>query len=103
MPIYEYKLDGDCPFCPNGFERLQELGEPALTHCELCGIACRRVISKPAIQHANQLSSNKLSSSNLEQSGMARWERASNGEYVRTAGTDAQGPRILRKDGSTAD
>ena len=39
MPLYRYLAThpGRCPDCRDGFERLQKVGEPALTECPTCG------------------------------------------------------------------
>lgn len=103
MPIYEYKLLGECIFCPQRFERLQAVGEPPLTECEFCGIPCQRLISLPAHQKSASKDAAKMSANKLESHGFARWEKTSPGNYERTAGTDADGPRFMRKDGTSSD
>lgn len=42
-----------------------------------------------------------LSKENIERQGFLQYKKAGGGVWERTAGNDAQGPRILKKDGST--
>jgi putative FmdB family regulatory protein len=52
MPTYEYKaidLDGSCSHCRSGFETIQKMTEPALTHCPWCKNPINRVLFAPAV------------------------------------------------------
>jgi putative FmdB family regulatory protein len=47
MPIYEYS----CESCNHKLEKLQRLGDPALTDCPECGkSALRRLVSAPGFR-----------------------------------------------------
>ena len=102
MPIYEYEAETEgCPFCPGRFEALQDAGEPPLLACPTCDAPCHRVISRPNIKKYDRAQSGTLSKANLERQGFVRYERGGSGVWERTAGSDAQGPRVLKKDGSS--
>lgn len=103
MPIYEYKLLGQCPFCPARFEQFQNVDDAPLTRCTACDLPCKRVVSLPAIKKYDRGHGGVLNAANLERQGMARWEKRGNGVYERTAGTDENGPRYLFKDGTVAE
>lgn len=102
MPIYEYEpLAGDCPFCRGRFEEIQSSDEPPLELCPACDAPCKRIISRPNIKKYDRGESGVLSKANLEKNGFLQYKKAGNGVWERTAGTSEQGPRILKKDGST--
>lgn len=104
MPIYEYEpLSGECPFCRGRFEELQDVNEAALEMCPACDVPCKRVISRPSIKTHDRAESGVLSKANIERQGFLQYKKAGLGVWERTAGTDAQGPRILKKDGGTAE
>jgi putative FmdB family regulatory protein len=46
MPTYGYR----CTSCENTFERVQKITEPALTECESCGGALKKLIYPVGIQ-----------------------------------------------------
>ena len=101
MPIYEYEpLSGDCPFCRGRFEELQNLGDPPLELCPACDVPCKRVISRPSIKRHDRAQSGVLSKESIERQGFLQYKKAGKDTWERTAGSDAQGPRILKKDGT---
>jgi putative FmdB family regulatory protein len=104
MPIYEYEpLSGECPFCRGRFEELQDANDPPYENCPSCDVPCKRVISRPNVKRHDRAQSGVLSKENIERQGFVRYEKAGHGVWERTAGSDAQGPRILKKDGSTSE
>ena len=104
MPIYEYEpLSGECPFCRGRFEELQNIGEAPYETCPSCDVPCKRVISLPNMKRYDRGESGVLSKDNIERQGFLQYKKAGNGVWERSAGTDAQGPRILKKDGSTSE
>ncbi len=81
MPIYEYQatdLNVGCEQCRRGIEKLQRLGEPALTQCPYCGSPVRKVMSAHAVG---------FSRSGLDQraksAGFTKFQRIGKGEYER--------------------
>lgn len=49
MPIYEYQAtvsEKGCSMCRPGFEYIQGIDEPPLTHCPTCGGEIKRIISR---------------------------------------------------------
>src|SRR3972149_1669285 len=51
MPTYEYraKLDRSCAPCRSGFEIIQRMIDPPLTHCPKCKNPVYRVLFAPAV------------------------------------------------------
>ena len=79
MPIYEYQAaEGarGCPFCANGFERMQTLSEPKLEKCPECGAPVVRVISAPSLgRSASSLDAR------AKAAGFTKLKRLGKGEY----------------------
>lgn len=93
MPIYEYRAcETGCSFCSQGFERLERLSDPELTHCLECGAAVQRVISAPSVV-AGQ--SHLTSPSTAEKAGFTQYRKVGKGIYEKTAG---KGPRYISGD-----
>ncbi|TVR04097.1 MAG: FmdB family transcriptional regulator [Deltaproteobacteria bacterium] len=95
MPIYRYTtLPEDSPDA-EVFEVHQRLAEPALTRHPNSGLPVRRVITPAnlSLKHSGAREKAILDDANLAKHGFARYERAGDGEYVRTAGT--KGPDRL--------
>lgn len=100
MPIYEYEpLVGDCALCGGRFEELQFINDAPLTNCPTCDAPCKKVISR--LSHKSSLPAADLSTSNLESKGFLQYKKSGKDTWERTAGNDSQGPRVLKKDGST--
>jgi len=52
MPTYEYRainLEACCDHCRSGFEVIQRMSEPALSHCPRCQGPVCRVIFAPTV------------------------------------------------------
>jgi putative FmdB family regulatory protein len=52
MPTYEYRADdsnSSCSHCRSGFETIQKMAEPSLTHCPQCKNPIYRVLFAPAV------------------------------------------------------
>jgi putative FmdB family regulatory protein len=52
MLTYEYRavdLDRSCDHCRSGFEVIQKMTEPALTHCPRCKNSVHRILFAPAV------------------------------------------------------
>jgi hypothetical protein len=105
MPNYQYRaLDASlCPFadCGGRFEEVQDIGAPALDACPVCSAPCRKVISAPSIKRHDRAQSGALNDAALARQGFLQYKKAGQGVWERTVGTDEQGPRILKKDGSS--
>ena len=53
MPMYVYEArEGGCAKCREGFEIMQSLKDPKLTHCPDCGAEIIRVIQAPGLGHS---------------------------------------------------
>jgi putative FmdB family regulatory protein len=94
MPIYEYAPlePPGCALCCYGFERLQPLSEPALTHCPACGGAIRRVLGAPHVQSGQ---SHVLREDHIAKHGFTQYRRIGKGLYEKTAG---KGPDTISGD-----
>lgn len=92
MPLYEYApTSGHCEQCSGGFELMQRIADDKLTHCPICGQPCERKISRVAL--GGKFSTSEAA---VKSSGFTRYQKAENGVYERTAGTN--GPEILYRD-----
>jgi putative FmdB family regulatory protein len=92
MPLYEYApTSGHCEQCSGKFELMQRIAEEKLTKCPQCGKACERQISRVAL--GGRYSTSEAA---VKRSGFTRYQKAENGVYERTAGSD--GPEILYRD-----
>ena len=79
MPIYEYQTaEGEkgCPFCANGFERIQSLSEPKLTKCPQCSAPIVRVISAPSLGKSQSSLDDRAKAA-----GFTKLKRLGKGEY----------------------
>lgn len=98
MPIYEYRslCAEECPFaeCRGHFEELQDLEEAALEHCPACGIACERVISRPALKRYDRGTSGILNPDNIARHNFTQYKKAGKGCWEKQAG---EGPRYLHR------
>ena len=91
MPLYEYAaLAGGCRKCKKGFELVQKLAEPKLRKCPDCGARIERVIGAVGVNTRFAISRSKLNDL-----GMTKYVKTSDGSYERTAGQ--KGPKIIRK------
>ncbi len=79
MPIYEYETSSEknnCPFCRDGFERLQNIQDSALRVCPECGGPITRIISPPAVGASKSMFDDRAKSA-----GFSKLKRISKGEY----------------------
>jgi predicted nucleic acid-binding Zn ribbon protein len=95
VPIYVYETvpgEGKVPTC---FEVIQRMSDPALTEHPETGEPVRRIIMAPALslKHSAARERDLLSDANLSRHGFSRYERAGDGTYARTAGSE--GPRRI--------
>lgn len=86
MPIYEYapNTPPGCALCCYGFDRLERLSDPALTHCPACAGGIHRVIA------ATQVASGQahvLRESHIARHGFTQYRRVGKGQYEKTAGS----------------
>jgi len=79
MPIREYIAEDtkkSCPFCAEGFERVEPLECPPFPVCPECGARVVRALSAPSVG---------ASKSGLDQraksSGFIKYEKLGKGEY----------------------
>jgi len=94
MPIYEYAptTPPGCALCCYGFERMQRLSDPALTHCPACGGDVHRVISAAQIVTGH---AHVLRESHVAKHGFTQYRRIGKGTYEKTAG---KGPDTISGD-----
>ncbi len=79
MPIYEYQVaEGakGCPFCADGFERIQTLSEAKLEKCPECGAPVVRVISAPSLGKSQSSLDDRAKAA-----GFTKLKRLGKGEY----------------------
>ena len=89
MPLYEYApTSGHCDKCKGGFEVMQRIADAKLTQCPACGQVCERQISRVAL--GGKYSTSEAA---IKSSGFTRYQKAENGVYERTAGTE--GPEVI--------
>lgn len=93
MPIYEYRpsSEGHCEFCSAGFEVIQKINDPRLSHCPECGAPVARQLSAPTIGTTGP----SLDAANIEKHGFTQYRRAGQGVYEKTAG---KGPDVIKDD-----
>lgn len=97
MPLYLYEILDDEGRITGRFEVMQRLADPALgTHPET-GQPVRRAIVAPALtlRHASVHSRDLMSDKHLANKGFTRYEKGSDGQYVRTGGAD--GPKTYSR------
>ena len=91
MPLYEYAaIAGGCRQCKRGFEIMQKLSEPKLKKCPECGKPVERLLSAVGVHTKFSMSKSKLNDL-----GMTKYVKTSDGSYERTAGH--KGPKMIRK------
>jgi predicted nucleic acid-binding Zn ribbon protein len=98
MPVYVYEVimeDGD-----EGqvFEVVQRMSDEPLTQHPTTGQPVRRIIQAPniATKYTSSHEKKTLSNENLAAKGFTRYEKAGDGQYVKTAG---DGPKTISADG----
>jgi hypothetical protein len=96
MPIYVYEVITDDD---EGqlFEVVQRMSDPPLTEHPQTGQPVRRVIQPPNLPGTwtDRQTRHTLSHDNIARHGLTRYERGSDGSYVKTAG---KGPNAIQRD-----
>lgn len=99
MPIYTYENqhpDRHCTYCLGGFDVLQKMADPVLTHCPHCGHSIKKVIKAVNLQQDLTASPNTtLSEKNIAKHGFTQYRKTGPGQYEKTAG---RGPDTLDGD-----
>jgi putative FmdB family regulatory protein len=91
MPLYDYApKSGKCARCRGRFEVMQRLSDPKLKKCPDCGKAVERLLSAVGVHTKFAMSKSKLNDL-----GMTKYVKTSDGSYERTAGH--KGPKMIRK------
>ena len=91
MPLYDYApRSGKCKQCKGRFEVVQRVSEPKLKRCPACRKPVERVISAVAVHGKFSMSPSKLNDL-----GMTKYVKTSDGSYQRTVGRG--GPKMIRE------
>ncbi|MSQ49997.1 MAG: zinc ribbon domain-containing protein [Betaproteobacteria bacterium] len=91
MPLYDYApQSGQCKQCHGRFEVMQRLADPKLAHCPVCKQSVVRLISAAAVH-----SKFSMAPSKLNDLGMTKYVKTSDGSYTRTVGEG--GPKMIRE------
>ena len=98
MPVYVYEVINDDGEEGQIFEVMQRMSEEPLTQHPTTGQPVRRIIQPPniATKYTSSHEKKTLSNENLAAKGFTKYEKAGNGEYVKTAG---EGPKMINADG----
>lgn len=85
MPIREYfpLAPPGCALCCYGFERLERLTDPALTHCTACGQPLRRAVAAAAVVSGQ---AHVLREEQVAKHGFTKYRRVGTGRYEKVAG-----------------
>jgi predicted nucleic acid-binding Zn ribbon protein len=85
MPIHEYVAlePPGCALCCYGFERLERLADPVLTHCTACGRPVRRILGAAAVVSGQ---AHVLGEDHVAKHGFAKYRRIGKGHYEKVAG-----------------
>jgi len=93
MPIYAYRAEAQgCDHCSGGFDVLQKLSDPPLTHCPQCGGAVQQLISAPAVAIGG---AHLLNEKRIGEKGFTQYRKIGKGVYEKTAG---KGPDVISAD-----
>ena len=91
MPLYDYApKSGKCRTCHGRFEVVQRIAEPKLKRCPACKKPVERLVSAASVQ-----TKYSMSPSRLNDAGMTKYVKTSDGSYERTVGRG--GPKMIRK------
>ena len=91
MPLYDYApKSGKCKRCHGRFEVVQRLSAPMLKRCPACDKPVERLVSAVAVH-----SKYSMSPSKLNDLGMTKYVKTSDGSYARTVGRG--GPKMIRE------
>jgi len=94
MPIREYfpLTPPGCALCCYGFERLERLADPVLTHCTACGQPLRRAVAVAAVVSGQ---AHALREGHVAKHGFTKYRRIGKGHYEKVAG---EGPDSIGGD-----
>ncbi len=97
MPIYVYQ-----EILPDGslgeeYEIMQKLSDEPLQVHPKTGQPIKKIIKAPGLtlKHSSQAKKKLLSNENIAAKGFTKYERAGDGEYIKTAG---DGPSYISRD-----
>ncbi len=79
MPTYEYQArnsEAGCDRCRSGFDVIQPLADPPLTHCPTCGADVRKCFPRVAIGRSVSALDDRAKSR-----GFKKLKRLGRGEY----------------------
>lgn len=98
MPIYVYEVINEDGEEGQIFEVMQKMSDDPLTKHPTTGQPVRRVIQAPnvATKYTTSHEKKTLSNENLAAKGFTKYEKAGDGQYVKTAG---DGPKMISADG----
>ena len=78
MPTYKYRatsLEGCCDHCRSGFEVIQRMSEPSLSHCPRCqGPVCRIIFAPTVVIKGSPLTEADKKIKEFEKEG--KWSHA---------------------------
>lgn len=99
MPIYVYEVMTDDGEEGQIFEVMQKMSDKPLTEHPTTGQPVRRIIQPPniATKYTSSHEKKTLSNENLAAKGFTKYEKAGDGQYVKTAG---DGPKMINADGN---
>lgn len=97
MPTYVYQIITDDDAEGEIFEVEQRMADDPLTQHPETGQPVKRIITAPnvATRYTSGHDKAKLSNENIARHGLTRYEKAGDGQYVKTAG---KGPRNISAD-----
>ncbi len=99
MPLYTYEnkhKDTHCTYCLGGFDVMQKLADPVLTHCSYCGCEIKKIITASHINTGTTGSPNStLSEKNIAKNDFTQYRKVGKGQYEKTAG---KGPNNISAD-----
>ena len=99
MPIYTYenKLENcHCTYCLGGFDVMQKITDPELTHCTYCGAPIKKIITSVKLNGKTTASpSSTLSAKNIAKNDFTQYRKVGRGKYEKTAG---KGPDTFSAD-----
>ncbi|MBL4700683.1 MAG: hypothetical protein JKX85_05430 [Phycisphaeraceae bacterium] len=98
MPVYVYEVITDDGDEGQIFEWTQRMSDEPLAKHPTTGQPVRRIIQSPniATKYTSSHEKKTLSNENLAAKGFTKYEKAGDGQYVKTAG---EGPKMINADG----
>ena len=96
MPLYTYENkheDQHCTYCLGGFDVMQKLADPILSHCTYCGSPIKKIITAVNLNTGTTASPNStLSEKNIAKNDFTQYRKVGKGQYEKTAG---KGPNSI--------